>query len=116
LTVSYCAVLEEPPEYPEVTLMTPLTCSKTASTPQKHPPASTAVCSPRALVSGASKIGFGIVVTEAVAVPQAVMPRTRKRVKPNLRALRIGCNLLIYLRTHMRNGVASLGTANNFDE
>src|SRR6185437_13864797 len=33
-------------EYPASTSFTPLTCWKTPSTPQKHPPASTAVSSP----------------------------------------------------------------------
>jgi hypothetical protein len=41
--------------YPLVTLLTPLTCSNTASTPQKQPPAKTAVCSPFAVIGGVEK-------------------------------------------------------------
>src|SRR6266849_797873 len=35
-----------PPAYPETTLETPFTCLKTASMPQKHPPAKTAAAAP----------------------------------------------------------------------
>src|SRR6476620_9244702 len=42
----YFAVAALPPEYPDTTFLTPLTCLNTASTPQKQPPANTAVASP----------------------------------------------------------------------
>src|SRR5947207_12776362 len=59
LTISYCAVDFSPPEYPDSTFVTPRTCSKTPCTPQKQPPAMTAVCSgPDAF--GLSTKGAGI--------------------------------------------------------
>src|SRR5579872_365972 len=59
LTTSYSAAAEDPPEYPEVALITPRTCWKTACTPQKQPPASTAVCCPLAWAKAVSSFGFG---------------------------------------------------------
>ena len=92
LTVSYEAVPAEPPEYPEVTRTTPLTCSKTACTPQKHPPATTIVSVAEAVASGASTAGSGTsdfaavplranVVSSAYVTPMATSDRrtTRKR-------------------------------------
>src|SRR5262245_5194144 len=45
LTVSYSAVFFSPPAYPDITRRTPARCSNTPCTPQKQPPATTAVCS-----------------------------------------------------------------------
>src|SRR6266498_2713741 len=77
-TFWYWAVAGEPPEYPDLTSLTPFTCSKTASTPQKQPPASTAVCSPLELARGASSVGSGIAVAEAVAELQATIVATMR--------------------------------------
>src|SRR5262249_23594308 len=58
-TFSYSAVLLSPPEYPDRTFFTPLVYWYTPCTPQKHPPASTAVrVGPEAL--GLSSAGAGI--------------------------------------------------------
>jgi hypothetical protein len=48
-----------PPEYPEVALITPFTCWKTAWIPQKQPPATTAVSFPgvEALASSVAAAG-----------------------------------------------------------
>src|SRR4030095_10945908 len=72
-----CDVADSPPPSPVSTRTTPLTCSKTASIPQKQPPASTAVCSPLAVASGASTAGLGTgprgPSAEALVVLQAVI-------------------------------------------
>src|SRR6266540_4512894 len=67
LTTVYFAVVALPPEYPETTRETPLTCLKTASTPQKQPPASTAVCSPAAAGKPDSAAKPGIWACAALA-------------------------------------------------
>src|SRR6266498_1888167 len=79
-TFWYSAVTGEPPEYPGVTSLTPFTCSKTASTPQQQPPASTAVCSPLELARGASRAGSGIAVAEAVTALQATIVATMRKM------------------------------------
>src|SRR5215468_3171550 len=67
MTSSYSAVVSDPPEYPEVALMTPLTCWNTACIPQKQAPAKTAVgsafgeASPTLFEGG----GTGLVLTFA---------------------------------------------------
>src|SRR5262245_44315689 len=53
--------------------MTPLTCSKTASTPQKQPPARTAVCSPLVFASGASIAGLGTLLPGVTADTEVVL-------------------------------------------
>src|SRR4051794_4326287 len=63
------AVDAEPPAYPDVTCVTPRTCLKTASTPQKHPPANTAArWLVVAVASGASTAGSGRTTAELAAV------------------------------------------------
>src|SRR5258708_1474525 len=75
LTVSYSAVLAEPPEYPAVTPVTPFTCSNTAWMPQKQPPASTTVAELLALVTGSSVAGLGIFTAALEALQATVLPR-----------------------------------------
>src|SRR5215831_3078999 len=58
-TFSYSAVLLSPPEYPDRTFFTPLVYWYTPCTPQKQPPASTAVCVGPADL-GLSSAGAGI--------------------------------------------------------
>src|SRR5207248_2685539 len=79
LTRSYSAVLDSPPEYPDVALITPFTCWKTAWTPQKHPPATTAVCWPEFVALVASTAGAGTVVEEAFPVLYATVPAAKTR-------------------------------------
>src|SRR6476661_5561104 len=62
----YFAVWALPPEYPDTTFLTPLTCLNTASTPQKHPPANTAVASPGVAAFGGAPAKSG---TAARAAP-----------------------------------------------
>jgi hypothetical protein len=50
----------DPPEYPAVVEMTPLTRSNTDWVPQKQPPAKTAVCFPLLWARGLSLAGAGI--------------------------------------------------------
>src|SRR5581483_3336458 len=78
LTVSYCAVCAEPPEYPAVTLLTPFTCSKTACMPQKHPPPRTTVCAPWFLLSGASVVGSGSLTALAAWQESVLKSNSRK--------------------------------------
>src|ERR1700737_3076674 len=74
LTLSYCAVSADPPEYPEVARITPLRRSYTAWMPQKHPPANTAVCCPFVGGRGASTDGFGIATDAPAALHVAPFP------------------------------------------
>src|SRR5216684_1891604 len=78
LTSSYSAVLDSPPEYPEVALITPFTCWKTAWIPQKHPPATTAVCWPELVALVASTAGGGT-TPEAFPAPKATVPATTSK-------------------------------------
>src|ERR1051326_5553619 len=75
LTVSYCAVPADPPEYPAVALLTPFTCSNTAWMPQKHPPASTTVSELLVLLNGSSAVGFGSLTAALEAWHATVMAR-----------------------------------------
>src|SRR5262249_17090459 len=59
LTISYPGEFTCPPEYPATTDFTPFTCSKTACTPQKHPPPRTTLSVPFFSAIGASTAGFG---------------------------------------------------------
>src|SRR4029077_15943378 len=77
LTISYSAVLASPPEYPEVALITPFTCWKTAWIPQKQPPATTAVCSPELAALDASTAGPGTATAAALPAVQATVPASR---------------------------------------
>src|SRR5712691_2542934 len=74
LTSSYSAVLAEPPEYPDVALITPFTCWNTAWIPQKQPPATTAVSSALVVAIGASTAGFGREVLARSPALQVVTP------------------------------------------
>jgi hypothetical protein len=75
LTVSYCAVFADPPEYPAVALVTPFTCSNTACMPQKHPPANTTVSELLVLLSGSSAAGLGSFTAALEAWHAMVVPR-----------------------------------------
>ena len=65
LTTSCCAVFAAPPAYPDVALITPLTCWNTACTPQKQPPATTMVSVPAEVDSGTSNAGSGTAIFAA---------------------------------------------------
>src|SRR5215467_8992234 len=90
LTVSYCAVLAEPPEYPAVALLTPFTCSNTACMPQKHPPASTTVAALGLLLSGSSATGFGSFTAALEAwhatVARRHIPKNVLTIRRNIRS------------------------------
>src|SRR5262245_51788213 len=66
----YCAGRADPPAYPDTALLTPFTCRKTASTPQKQPPANTAVCGPLTVDAGMSVAGAGR-AADPLAAPKA---------------------------------------------
>src|ERR1700722_13733961 len=57
----------------------PFTCSKTACTPQKQPPANTAVCLADVVAKGASRAGFGI---SAFGAAGGRAPRERIPAQP----------------------------------
>src|ERR1039457_1532885 len=59
--------MDGPPEYPDVALTTPFTCWKTACTPQKHPPAKTAVS--WVLFAGVDSSAAGLGRTTALLSP-----------------------------------------------
>jgi hypothetical protein len=59
--------MDGPPEYPEVALTTPFTCWKTACTPQKHPPAKTAVSWPLFADRDSSTVGLGRITALSAA-------------------------------------------------
>src|ERR1700724_248520 len=94
LTVSYWAVLEAPPEYPEVALMTPLTCSNTAWIPQKQPPASTAVCLPGAAAKPSFTRGPGMLAVASAALHDS-RAASGSRAKRPARLRRERRNILI---------------------
>src|SRR5215470_16809050 len=76
MTSSYSAVVSDPPEYPEVALMTPLTCWNTACIPQKQPPAKTAVGSAFGEASPTLFEGGGTGLVLPSPAPQALTPTT----------------------------------------
>src|SRR6186713_599662 len=83
VTISYFAVEALPPAYPETACETPCTRWNTPCTPQKQPPANTAVCMPLALaVSSAAAGGILKVVSEADDVCRCRAPRTRASAPP----------------------------------
>ena len=70
LTCSYVGDGTRPPAYPDIADVTPRTCSNTPSTPQKQPPANTAVSSDDTVASGTSAAGAG----SATASPRRPTP------------------------------------------
>src|SRR5260370_33557819 len=75
LTISYCASSRRPPAYPEVTSVTPLTRSNTASTPQKQPPASTATADCPVAPGAASTAGGGTCAADSAHPAKASATR-----------------------------------------
>src|SRR6476469_6978694 len=99
----YLAVAALPPEYPDTTFFTPLTCLNTASTPQKHPPANTAVASPGVAAFGGAPAKSGTAARAAPLHANVTMASNVVRRMGNLLGC-AGCR-------EPRNGVPRLVSA-----
>src|ERR1035438_4858566 len=91
--------MDGPPEYPEVALTTPFTCWKTACTPQKHPPAKTAVSWPLFADGDSSTVGFGR--TAALRSP-AIARKTAQSNKEETSRLKRDFDITILPRIQLR--------------
>src|ERR1700722_3232749 len=92
--------------------MTPLTCWKTAWTPQKHPPEITAVCCPEAPARGASNTGGGTVTDGPACAFQIKTPNSDTTT---IRRMRVVDDILVssYLvrNTLLRTSGLGIGVA-----
>jgi hypothetical protein len=99
--------MDGPPEYPEVALTTPFTCWNTACTPQKHPPAKTAVAWPLFAETDSSTVGLGR-TTAPLSLALAKMPAKVKSNKEAINRLKRDFNITILARISLRGSFIRL--------